>query len=59
MQGIPGRGKREIASYLVGKRGYVLFDDVPFGHYTLTLARDGEMLGDYLFEIKETRYGKK
>ena len=51
-------GDREIASQLaVG--GYALFEDIPFGHYHLTLARDGLTLGTYLFEIKETRHDRR
>jgi hypothetical protein len=49
---------REIASYLA-ERSFVLFDDIPFDHYSLTFARDGSMLGIYHFEIKETQSGRK
>lgn len=52
------KGDREIASYLA-ERSYVLFEDIPFGHYSLTLARDGSLLGIYHFEIKETQSGRK
>lgn len=52
------KGEREIASYLA-ESAYVLFEDIPFGHYSLTLARDGIILGIYLFEIKETQSGGK
>lgn len=52
------KGDREIASYRA-ERSYVLFDDIPFGHYSLTLARDSSMLGIYHFEIKETQSGRK
>jgi len=51
-------GDREVASQLaVG--GYALFEDIPFGHYGLTLARDGLTLGTYLFEVKETRHDRR
>ena len=47
------RGEREISSHpFIGD--YVLFEEVPFGHYSLTFSRNGLMLGKYLFEIKET-----
>ena len=52
------KGEREIASYLA-ESTYVLFEDIPFGHYSLALARDGIMLGIYHFEIKETQSGRK
>jgi hypothetical protein len=50
------KGEREITSHLLNQ-GSVLFEDIPFGHYSLTFSRDGVMLGKYLFKIKETRYG--
>jgi len=52
------KGEREIASYLA-ESAYVLFEDITFGHYSLTLARDGSILGIYHFEIKETQSGRK
>lgn len=58
------RGEREISSYLLGGHisyppnngAYVLFEDVPFGHYSLVFLRDGENIGTYLFEIKGTNH---
>ena len=50
------RGEREISSHLLDG-GYALFEDIPFGHYGLTFARDGVMLGTYFFEIKESSNG--
>jgi len=52
------KGEREISSLLLND-GYVLFEDIPFGHFALSFIRDGEMLGTYHFEIKETRHGKR
>lgn len=52
------KGDREIASHLADE-AYVLFEDIPFGHYSLTLARDGLTRGTYLFEIKETAHGRR
>lgn len=49
-------GEREIASCLFDE-GYVVFEDIPFGHYSISLAKDGLDFGTYLFEIKETRHG--
>lgn len=48
---------REISSALLDG-DYLLFDDIPFGHYSLNFARDGVRLGAYSFEIKETRHGR-
>ena len=52
------KGDREIASHLA-EEAYVLFEDIPFGHYILTFARDGLTLGTYLFEIKETAHDRR
>jgi len=47
------RGKREVSSCLPDKRGHVLFENIPFGHYNLSFTRDNKVLGDYHFKIKE------
>ena len=52
------KGDREIASHLA-EGAQVLFEDIPFGHYSLTFARDGLTLGIYQFEIKETNSGRR
>ena len=52
------KGEREISSYLA-ERAQVVFEDIPFGRYSLTIARDGSTLGIYHFEIKETQSGGK
>ena len=52
------KGEREIASYLLDGT-YVLFEDIPFDHYSISLAENGMSLGTYLFEIKETRHGRR
>jgi hypothetical protein len=52
------KGDREIASHLA-EEAYVLFEDIPFGHYSLAFARDGLTLGTYLFEIKETAHDRR
>lgn len=50
------RDGREISSYLF--TGFTaLFEDISFGHYTLVFSRDGQRVGEYPFEIKETRHG--
>jgi hypothetical protein len=46
---------REIASYVL-EETYVVFEDIPFGHYSISLAENGVELGAYLFEIKDTRH---
>jgi hypothetical protein len=51
-------GEREIASYLF-EDGSVLFEDIPFGHYSISLAKDGLESGTYFFEIKETLHGRR
>ena len=45
------QGKREVASYLLDGL-YVLFEDIPFGHYSISLAKKGVPLGTYIFEVK-------
>jgi hypothetical protein len=52
------KGDREIASHLA-EGAHVLFEDIPFGHYSLTFARDGLTLGICQFEIKETNSGRR
>jgi hypothetical protein len=49
---------REVSSYPL-KGSAALFEDVPFGHYVLAFTRNGAPIGEYPFEIKETRHGKK
>ena len=51
------KGDREVSSFLTGKSGYVLFEDIPFGHYSLVFLRNGDVFGTYLFELKETNHG--
>lgn len=50
--------EREMASFLLN-RGFVLFEDIPFGHYRLALVRNGTRIGMYLFEIKDSSHAKK
>lgn len=56
------QGKREVASYLLDGL-YVLFEDIPFGHYSISLAKKGVPFGTYIFEVKgshrETGRGKR
>ena len=53
------KGDREVASYILND--FVLFEDIPFGRYSLTMLMDGTVLGTYYFEIKESAsaHGKK
>lgn len=53
------RGNREIASQLLTQKDYVLFEDIPFGQYSLNFHRDGTKLGNYPFLIKESRHGRQ
>ncbi|MFC1858266.1 hypothetical protein ACFL9U_09605 [Thermodesulfobacteriota bacterium] len=50
------RGEREISSELYNG-GYVSFENIRFGHYTLTFIRDNLAIGSYHFEIKESSNG--
>jgi Putative zinc-finger len=52
------QGEREITSHLV-EGSSVLFEDIPFGHYGVSLTEDGKILGTYLFEIKESHGGRR
>jgi len=52
------KGEREISSHLIIEE-YVLLENIPFGHYSLTFTGDGEKLGTYSFNIKESSYGGK
>jgi len=52
------RKEREVSSSLMGKEA-VIFDKIPFGHYTLIFTRSGEKLGEYPFEIKGTHRKRK
>jgi hypothetical protein len=52
------KGEREIFSHpLIG--AYVLFEDIPFGHYELDFSTNGVKLGTYLFEIKESPHDRE
>lgn len=51
------KGDREVSSNLFN-RGYAVFEDVPFGHYSITFSRNSVILGEYFFKIKETHYGR-
>jgi len=51
-------GDREVSSHLLDG-GRVVFEDIPFGHYSLVFGRDGSGLGTYHFEIKETPHGRR
>ena len=52
------KGEREISSHLTDT-DYVLFEDIPFGRYSLTFAKDGVTLGTYAFEVRETGCGER
>ena len=49
---------REVAS-CPSTRSPALFEDIPFGHYQLVFTRMGVKVGEYPFEIKETRHGRE
>lgn len=52
------KGEREFFSSLL-RDGYVLFEDLRFGRYSLTFTRNGITVGIYPFEIRETRCGRR
>jgi hypothetical protein len=52
------QGDREITSQLL-EGSSALFEDIPFGHYGISLTEEGKILGTYLFEIKESRRGRR
>ena len=52
------REKRELSSYLLDHKKPVIFNDIPFGQYAMAFTRNGEEIGIYPFEIKETIDGK-
>ena len=49
------KGDREVASYLLDG-DYVLFEDINFDYYGISLTEDVVTLGTYSFEIKENRH---
>ena len=51
------RNEREMASFLLSG-GFVLFEDIPFGHYRLAFIRNGRRIGMYQFEIKDSSHAK-
>ena len=51
------RNEREMASFLLSG-GFVLFEDIQFGHYCLAFIRNGRRIGMYQFEIKDSSYAK-
>jgi len=51
-------GAREVASYLIDGTN-MFFEDIPFGHYSISLAEDNVTIGTYSFEIKESYHGGK
>jgi hypothetical protein len=52
------KGDREIASYRL-QGPYVVFEDIPFGRYAISLTENGAQLGTYHFEVKDNRNGGK
>jgi hypothetical protein len=52
------KNDREIASYL-SDGNFILFENIPFGHYSIALIEDDVKIGEYFFEIRETDHGRK
>jgi hypothetical protein len=49
---------REIASHRLHET-YVVFENIPFGQYGLSLIQNGKELGTYSFEVKDSRHTDK
>jgi hypothetical protein len=49
-------GEREVASYLLDGTA-VFFEDIPFGHYSISVSKDNQTFGNYSFEIKDSDHG--
>ena len=52
------KGNREVTSYLLDG-DYVLFEDIPFDRYSISLAENGVKRGTYIFEITGNRHDRK
>ena len=44
---------REIASHRISGQ-FAIFENIPFGHYSLVFMQNGKKIGTYSFEIKES-----
>jgi len=44
---------REIASHRISGK-FAIFENIPFGHYSLAFMQNGKKIGTYSFEIKES-----
>jgi hypothetical protein len=44
---------REIASYRFSGK-FAIFENIPFGHYSLAFMQNGKNIGSYHFQIKES-----
>ena len=47
------RKNREIASHRISDK-FAIFENIPFGHYSLAFIKNGEKIGTYSFQIKES-----
>jgi hypothetical protein len=45
--------EREIASHRISAK-FAIFENIPFGHYSLVFMHNGKKIGTYSFEIKES-----
>jgi hypothetical protein len=45
--------EREIESHRISAK-FAIFENIPFGHYSLALIQNGKKIGTYNFEIKES-----
>jgi hypothetical protein len=52
------KNEREVSSYLLSEAAAV-FEDISFGPYMLVFSRNGARVGEYPFEIRETRHDRR
>lgn len=50
------KGTREVSSFIL-EGAYGVFEEIPFGQYELVFSLNGDVLGTYSFEIKESHHG--
>lgn len=53
-----GKDERDLFSFILDKKGYAVFENIAYGRYIMTFRQNGEIVGMYPFEIKETLHDK-
>ena len=49
------RDEREICSFLLSNNKPSIFEDISFGHYILVFTKDSKKVGEYPFQLKESK----